>query len=217
MPNRLLRQKAYEKVKAAIETLRFEMGESLTEQDLSSKFHIGRTPIREALQQLANEGLVVIIPRKGAYVSTVDLHDFQKVIESRIMLETYCVRNAVKLITRETVTNLRELVSNSETPMAAGDTDTLLKIDRQIHMGIVRILANEYIEQIANLIYDRVARLWHLSFRNISQPELKSSLSSHYEIVDALGRGNPEEAEKTVKRHIDQFVERVYTQLRVRH
>jgi GntR family transcriptional regulator, rspAB operon transcriptional repressor len=217
MPGRLLRQKAYEKVKAAIENLRFDMGESLTEQDLSSKFHIGRTPIREALQQLANEGLVVIIPRKGAYVSTVDLHDFQKVIESRIMLETYCVRNAVKLITPERVTNLLDLVSSTEAPMAAGDIDTLLKIDRQIHMGVVRILANQYIEQIANLIYDRVARLWHLSFRNISQPELKNSLSSHYEIVDALGRGNPEEAEKTVKHHIDQFVERVYSQLRVRH
>jgi GntR family transcriptional regulator, rspAB operon transcriptional repressor len=215
MLDKLLRQKAYEKIKTAIETLRFEMGQSLSEQDLSSKLKIGRTPVREALQQLANEGLIVIMPRKGAYVSTVNLDDFQKVIESRIMLETYCVRNGVKLITAQTLGDLRSLVSSTEPLIAAGDIDALLKIDRQIHMGVVSVLANQYIEQIANQIYDRVARLWHLSFRNISQPELKSSLSSHYGIVDSLGHGDPEEAEKAVKHHIDQFVERVYNQLRV--
>src|SRR4030043_882449 len=112
--NKLLRQKAYERIKKAIVTLRFEMGKNLNEKELSSEFKLGRTPIREALQQLANEGLVVVVPRKGVYVSTVSLTDFHKLLDARIMLETYCARKAATRITGEMLDHLRQILASTE-------------------------------------------------------------------------------------------------------
>jgi GntR family transcriptional regulator, rspAB operon transcriptional repressor len=213
MQNKSLRQKAYERIKKAIVTLRFEMGKSLNEKELSSEFKLGRTPIREALQQLANEGLVVIVPRKGAYVSTLSLADFQKLLDTRVMLETHCARRASTRITGETLHGLRDLMSGMEPLIAARDIDALLSIDRQIHMAVVRGLENEYIEQIASQLYDRVARLWYLSFKNLDEPELRARLLSHRLIIDALDRRDPDAAEEAVRNHIEMFVERMYKKL----
>lgn len=211
--NKSLRQKAYERIKKAIVTLRFEMGKSLNEKELSSEFKLGRTPIREALQQLANEGLVVVVPRKGVHVSTLSLADFQKLLDTRIMLETYCARRAAARITDERLDQLRKLLIEIEPLVAAKDVDGLLTIDRQIHMAVVTSLDNEYIEQIASQLYDRVARLWHLSFKNMDGTELRTRLLSHRKIIDALNDRDPDAAEKAVKHHIDQFVERIHKNL----
>jgi GntR family transcriptional regulator, rspAB operon transcriptional repressor len=213
MQNKSLRQKAYERIKKAIVTLRFEMGKSLNEKELSSEFKLGRTPIREALQQLANEGLVVIVPRKGAYVSTLSLSDFQKMLDTRIMLESYCARRAAARISDERLDQLRKLLIGIEPLVAGQDVDALLTIDRQIHMAVVNSLDNEYIEQIASQLYDRVARLWHLSFKNMDGPDLRTRLLSHRQIIDALNDRDPDAAEKAVKHHIDQFVERIHKRL----
>jgi DNA-binding GntR family transcriptional regulator len=213
MQNKSLRQKAYERIKKAIVTLRFEMGKSLNEKELSSEFKLGRTPIREALQQLANEGLVVIVPRKGAYVSTLSLADFQKLLDTRIMLESYCARRAAARISDERLDQLRKLLIGIEPLVAGQDVDALLTIDRQIHMTLVNSLDNEYIEQIASQLYDRVARLWHLSFKNMDGSELRTRLLSHRQIIDALNDRDPDTAEKAVKQHIDQFVERIHKRL----
>lgn len=214
MRSKLLRQKAYEKIKKAIVTLRYEMGRTLNEKELSSEFRLGRTPIREALQQLANEGLVVIVPRKGVYVSTVSLVDFQKLLDTRIMLETYCAREAAKRINEALLGQLHSFMANAEPLIMAGDVGALLTIDRQIHMGVVSSLNNEYIEQFASQLYDRIARLWHLSFKNMDEPELRDRFLSHQDILDALARHDPEEAEKAARGHIDRFVERIYNKLR---
>jgi GntR family transcriptional regulator, rspAB operon transcriptional repressor len=213
MRNQSLRQKCYEKIKWSIQTLRFDMGQVLSEKDLATKLKIGRTPVREALQQLANEGFVVIIPRKGAYVSTVSLNDFQKIIESRIMLETYCARKAAELSSEENLADLRNLAEAMKLHMGAERFDEVLKIDRQIHMAIVRILNNQYIEQIANQVYDRVYRLWHLSLRDMVEPELTAFLSSHNEIVESLARRDPVVAERAAQRHIDHFIARIRTRI----
>jgi DNA-binding GntR family transcriptional regulator len=213
MHNKLLRQKAYERIKKAIVTLRFEMGKNLNEKELSSEFKLGRTPIREALQQLANEGLVVIVPRKGAYVSIVSFVDFQKLLDTRIMLETHCARKAAARITGEMLDHLRQIMTSVEPLIVARDIDALLSIDRQIHMAAVRSLDNEYIEQIASQLYDRVARLWYLSFKNLDEPELRTRLLSHQQIIDALDQRDPDAVDKEVRHHIDLFVERIYKKL----
>jgi DNA-binding GntR family transcriptional regulator len=213
MQNKSLRQKAYEKIKKAIVTLRFEMGKSLNERELSSELKLGRTPIREALQQLANEGLVVIVPRKGAYVSTVSLADFQKMLDTRFMVETYCARRAAGKVSNGDLQRLRELLKGIEPLVAGRDIDGLLTVDRQVHMAIVSCLGNEYIEQIANQLYDRVARLWHLSFKNMDASDLRDRLASHHQILDALDGGDADASEEAVKRHIDRFVERIHRNL----
>jgi len=213
MTIKLQRQQAYEKIKEAIVTLRFEMGKNINEQELCQQFKLGRTPVREALQLLASEGLVVIIPRKGVYVSYVSLDDFQKLYETRLMVETYCISEATRKISDSEIRRLKTLIAEAEPLVDAMDIEGLLRVDREIHMGIVKSLNNRYIEQIASQVYDLVTRLWFLSFRTRSPAELKTSLHVHSKILDKLATRNETDSQNANLEHLDLFVSQIYKHL----
>lgn len=213
MPIKLQRQDAYEKIKAAIVTLRFEMGRNINEQELCQEFKLGRTPVREALQLLASEGLVVVIPRKGVYVSYVSMEDFQKIYETRLMLETYCISEATHKISDAEIQRLKLLVADAEPLVDAMDIEGLLKIDHEIHMGIVKSLKNRYIEQIAGQVYDLVTRMWFLSFRTRTQDELKHSLLAHLKILDKLAARDVAGSQNVNREHLDQFISQIHKHL----
>jgi len=213
MPIKLQRQQAYEKIKRSIVTLRFEMGKNVNEQELCQEFNLGRTPVREALQLLASEGLVVIAPRKGIYVSYVSLEDFQKIYETRLMVETYCISEATQKISDAEIQRLKSLITSAEPLIDDRDIEGLLRVDREIHMGIVKSLSNRYIEQIAGQVYDLVARMWFLSFRTRTQEELRSSLLAHSKILDKLATRNEIESQNANREHLDQFVSQIYKHL----
>jgi len=213
MPIKLQRQQAYEKIKRAIVTLHFEMGKNINEQELCLEFALGRTPVREALQLLASEGLVVIVPRKGVYVSYVSLEDFQKIYESRLMIETFCISEATQKISDAEIQRLKQLIEDSEHLVDARDIEGLLNLDREIHMGIVKSLNNHYIEQIAGQVYDLVTRMWFLSFRTRTQKELGISMLNHSKILEKLATRNVAESQKANREHLDQFVSQIYKHL----
>jgi len=213
MTIKLQRQQAYENIKEAIVTLRLEMGKNINEQELCQQFKLGRTPVREALQLLASEGLVVIIPRKGVYVSYVSLDDFQKLYEMRLMVETYCISEATSKISDAEIGRLKTLIAEAEPLIDAMDIEGLLRVDREIHMGIVKSLNNRYIEQIASQVYDLVTRMWFLSFRTRSQAELKTSLQAHTKILDMLAARNEAETQNANREHLDMFVSQIYKHL----
>lgn len=213
MPIKLQRQQAYEKIKRAIVTLRFEMGKNINEQDLCQELNLGRTPVREALQLLASEGLVTIFPRKGVYVSYVSLEDFQKIYETRLMVETYCISEATHKISDAEIQRLKLLVTDAESFVDAMDIEGLLKIDHEIHMGIVKSLNNRYIEQIANQVYDLVTRMWFLSFRTRTQDELRYSLLAHLKILDKLATRDVAESQNANREHLDQFISQIHKHL----
>lgn len=211
--NKLQRHQAYEKIKEAIVTLRLEMGKTLNEQELCNQFDLGRTPMREALQLLESEGLVVIIPRKGVYVSYVSIDDFQKIFEARIMLEMYCISEAAEKMSDAEILRLKSLLNDAGQLVEALDIDGLLKVDREIHMGIVKSLENRYIEQIANQVYNLVTRMWFLSFKTRTQDELRRSLMSHEKILEKLAARDANEAQKANREHLDEFVQQIYKHL----
>ena len=213
MTIKLQRQQAYEKIKRAIVTLRFEMGKNINEQDLCQEFNLGRTPVREALQLLASEGLVVVVPRKGVYVSYVSLEDFQKIYETRIMVETYCISEAAQKISGDEIQRLKTLIEDSEPLVDDRNIEGLLRVDREIHMGIVKSLNNRYIEQIAEQVYDLVTRMWFLSFQTRTKEELRISLLAHSNILDKLASRNVNESQNANHEHLDQFVNQIYKNL----
>jgi len=213
MAIQLQRQKAYEEIKRAIVTLRFEMGKNINEQELCQAFNLGRTPVREALQLLASEGLVVIVPRKGVYVSYVSLEDFQKIYETRLMVETYCISEATKKISDAEIKRLKQLLENTGAMVDARDIEGLLKVDREIHMGIVKSLNNRYIEQIAGQVYDLVTRMWFLSFRTRTQEDLRFSLRAHSKLLNKLATRDVTQRQNANREHLDQFVSQIYKYL----
>ena len=210
MSKELLREKAYRALRQKIITLEYKMGQHLAENELSSQLNIGRTPTREAIQQLAREGLLVIIPRKGVYVSDISMREFQKLMQTRTMLELYCIREAVKVITPDKLKYLRNLFSNGRTLAQQRDISQLLDIDRNFHQGIVYLLDNPYINEMATRVYDLILRTWYLSFETRTIEELNKTVDEHLSILDALKAGDEAFAEQAVLSHLEQFQNKVF-------
>ncbi len=210
MSEQLLRDKAYKTLKQKIVTLEYNLGQQLVENDISSQLNLGRTPVREAIQQLAREGLVVIIPRKGVYVSDISMREFQKLMETRAMLEMYCIREAAGLITPNKIQYLRSLFSHARSLAKERNIIELLDIDRKFHEGIVEVLDNPYINEIATRVYDLIVRTWHLSFKRRTIEELNKTVDSHLSILDALEAGDAAAAGQAAMNHLEQFQEKVF-------
>ncbi|MFV0508162.1 MAG: GntR family transcriptional regulator, partial [Shewanella algae] len=90
--NNSLRQQAYNWIKQQIITLELPPGSLLREIEISHELGLGRTPIREAIQQLESEKLVVVVPRKGTFVTNINFGDFEKLLDARIMIELHVAK-----------------------------------------------------------------------------------------------------------------------------
>ncbi len=185
------------------------MGSALIENDLCRELGMGRTPVREAVQQLASEGLVNILPRKGTFVSNINYWDFDNLLNARVMLETHVVRELAGLISPEQVQKLRSLFDDVPTLIKKPDIDALLAIERDFHQGLVTLLDNPYLDAIAENIYDLVTRTWYLSFRRRTKDDLAATLQENLHILDKLEQRDADAAEIAVREHVVNFRNKV--------
>ncbi len=209
MSNISLRVQAYQWLKKKIITLEYAMGSHLVENDLCRELGMGRTPVREAVQQLASEGLVNILPRKGCFVSNINLWEFENLLDARIMLETHVVRRLAGIINSEQIAMLRALFDDVPALIKRRDIDALLTIEREFHQGLVTLLDNPYLDAIAENVYDLVTRTWYLSFRRRSQDDLASTLQENIDILEKLEQNDADAAEEAVREHVVSFKNKV--------
>ena len=209
MSNVSLRVQAYQWLKKKIITLEYAMGSHLVENNLCRELGMGRTPVREAVQQLASEGLVNILPRKGCFVSNINLWEFENLLDARIMLETHVVRKLAGIISPEQIEKLQALFDDVPALIKQRDIDALLTIERDFHQGLVTLLDNPYLDAIAENIYDLVTRTWYLSFRRRSQDDLASTLQENLDILEKLDQNDADAAEAAVREHVTSFKNKV--------
>lgn len=210
MSNKTFKSKAYDWLKRKIITLEYPMGSPLVESELCQELGMGRTPIREAIHQLETEGLVLIRPRKGTFVSSIDIFDFEDLLDTRIMLEMHVLEKLAGTIRPDQLEKFRALFDDVSQLVHSYDIDKLLKIERDFHEGMVALLENPYLNFIAVRIYDLVARTWYLSFRRRSQESLSETLNDHLDILDALQVGDAQMAKKIATKHIVDFRNKVF-------
>ncbi len=209
---KLLRDKAYAVLKRKIVTLEFAVGRQLIEHELCDELGIGRTPVREALQRLAGEKLVTIIPRRGIFVSDINIWELQRLIEARLMIDTYCVRTAARIASPSQIRALRRLFDPAAEWVAERRIAELLEIDRRFHLGIVDILDNPFISETAEKIYDQMVRTWFLSFSRRTNEEIRETLDEHLAIIEALEARRGDTAEREVRRHLESYRRKVMQQ-----
>ncbi|MDH3582226.1 MAG: GntR family transcriptional regulator, partial [Hyphomicrobiales bacterium] len=128
-----LTDQAYHRLEEMIVTLQLEPGEVLSEQALSKELDIGRTPIREALQRLAREGLVVILPRKGILVSETNPRKQLLVLEVRREVERLLARAGAKRRTEEQASRLLAIADGMEKAAADNDDIAFMRLDLELN------------------------------------------------------------------------------------
>ncbi len=196
-----LSDKAYRQLEELIVTLRLSPGEVLSEAALAKKLKIGRTPIREALQRLAREGLVLILPRRGVLVSEINVKTQLRLIEVRREIERLIARTGAERATAEERSWFRAIADGMD--KAAGERDDLsfMRLDRQFNLLMAHAARNEFASKAMGLMHGLSRRFWYLHYKEVADLPLAARL--HADVARAIASGNPDEAARASDRLVD--------------
>jgi DNA-binding GntR family transcriptional regulator len=197
-----LRELVFESLRESIISGMLNPGERLMEIQLAEEMGVSRTPVREAIRKLELEGLVVMIPRKGAYVAGLSLKDIADVFEIRGALEGLAAELAAERATEEELEELeRYLVRISEEIETGGDLDKVVEIDTDFHTLLYKASRNNRLSQIINNLREQIQRFRTTS---LSYPgRMKAAVEEHRRIVEAISARDGELAHKLAQEHIE--------------
>lgn len=208
-------RQAYEAIKAGIVSLRFRPGERLDERRLAAEVGAGRTPMREALFALSAEGLVEILPNRGASVRPLMLADIRDLFEVLTLLERFVARLAAPRITGAELRALRAAHAEINRAIRRRDHLAITYANSRFHRLIFAASGNGYLGQMYDLLHPQSQRLAYLCFS--TEVRSRASLREHFEqvradheaILEHLARRDPDALEKAVVAHVRLFRERV--------
>ena len=196
-----LTDRAYAALEEMIVTLQLAPGTAISETDLSAHLGIGRTPIREALQRLAREKLVSIFPRRGIFVSPIDVASQLRLLETRRELERLISRSAARRATDEERGAFRELARAFEAAAVKNDDITFMRTDREFNQLCSAAAHNEFAAGAMSLMHSLSRRFWYIHYKKAADMPLTAKL--HADIARAIAAGNEERAAKTTDRLLD--------------
>lgn len=187
-------------------------GERLMEKQLAEKMGVSRTPIREAIRKLELEGLVVMVPRKGAEVAMITEQDIKNVLEVRAALEALAVKIACQKMNKEKIEQL--LTINMAFTKAAKDLDveTVIEKDVEFHDVIYHATQNEKLVQIINNLREQIYRFRVEYIRQMS--DFTTLVDEHEEIVKSIIEKNSFEAQEIAAKHIENQEKAVISRIR---
>ncbi len=197
-----LSDKAYQLIRQKIITLELPPLSAIDEQALMEDLQLGRTPIREALQRLASEGLIMLAPRRGMFVAEISITDLQKVFELRMNLEGFCARLAAQRATEEQLAQMDALIRQLETASHINGK-ALMAIDEQYHELLYEAADNEFLADTLRRLHALSHRIWHLVLDRLGS--LRGAMEQHIEITHALKSRDEAQAEALLQQHISEF------------
>jgi len=196
-----LTDQAYKRLEEMIVTLQLEPGAVLSESTLAAELGFGRTPIREALQRLAREGLVLILPRKGILVSEINPRKQLLVLEVRRELERLMARTGAIRSTQAERAEFIEIAEGMELAARDNDDISFMRYDHQLNMLVAKATHNEYASRAMRLINGMSRRFWYMHYREAADLPLCARL--HAELARRIAEGDPEGADEACDRLVD--------------
>lgn len=202
-PPKALRDLAYDEIKARIITCSLKPGEYINEASVCAMTGFGRTPVHQAIDRLCVEGLVDVIPRKGAIVKPMSFDEIMQIVEARGANESLGVRLAAQRAQADEIARLRDVLEQARQALADGATESLMKLDRDFHGVIARASRNVVLADILSKLHDRSLRVWFVSLNSPGRNRLVHD--EHVAICEAIARHEPDAAEAAMRTHIESF------------
>jgi DNA-binding GntR family transcriptional regulator len=187
-----LTDRAYTALEEMIVRLELAPGSAVSEAMLSQRLGIGRTPIREALQRLARERLVQILPRRGVIVSDINVRSQLRLLEVRRELERLVARSAARRATPEERARFAEIVKGFERAARTNDDVSFLRIDREFNELCLKAAKNEFAETAMGLMASLSRRFWYLHYKQAA--DMPESAKLHADVARAISRGDADAA-----------------------
>lgn len=204
----LLADRAYLILRERILKLELQPGSAINEDDLVNELGVGRTPIREAIKRLSLEGLIAVYPRRGTFVTDINITDLGSISELRRRLEGYASEKAAqapekeRLRTQELIDEIAQASSESE------NAEFLMELDERAHRLIYELSGNHFLASTALQYYSLSARIWNLVRSRLSS--VGETVEEQRDILTSVRDGDPDAARERAEAHVANFANRVY-------
>ena len=200
-----LRGQVFDKIRSDILNGKYKRGEELVESSIGKELGISRTPVREAIRQLELEGLVQLVPNKGAFVTGISEKDVRDIYLIRARLEGLAARMAAKNITPELLDAMEETVVLSEYHAKKEHYEQVCEMDSKSHKLLYKASGSRILEHTLTDFHQYVQRVRMASI--MKKRRMEKSNDEHDAILTAIREHDEEKAELVATRHISNTVE----------
>ena len=178
-----LKTLAYNSIREKIVTCEYAPGTNLNEEMLTESLGLSRTPVRDALSRLEQEGLVEILPKRGIIIKSLTLSDINMIFEVRLLYEPYILRTYGNLLSEKKMEKMYEIFQHTDIEDACRqDKDYFYRLDQEFHDFIVSACPNQYIQNNYYLIRTQDERLRHMT-GDVYNMRLKDTFREHAQIL----------------------------------
>lgn len=195
-----LRGRVFQKLREDILSGKYREHEELKEVAIGEELGVSRTPVREAFRQLELEGLIQIIPNKGAYVTGITVKDVKDIYMIRSLLEGLCARLATEKITKEQLEEMEENIYLADFHAQKGHMDQMAELDNRFHDILYEACDSKLLEHTLKDYHEYVLRVRQKTLSNNTRG--RASNDEHRQIMEAIKAGDAERAEKLANRHM---------------
>lgn len=202
IPNRPmdLTEWAYNSIKQLILNNTLPADSQIHIDQMAAQLNISRTPVREALMQLQNKGLVRIVPHVGCFVCRITREEFCEVFELRALIESYAARRAAETMTEEQLQQWVDHVNSSEAAVRRGNMREFNVLETIIHDSLIVNLHNRKILDVMDMVADIIYRERMIAMS--SRDNVERSLEEHRLVVEAIVKHDPDEAAHLMEQHV---------------
>lgn len=200
-PKGSLTEQAYEMIEEAIVTLRIPPGAAVSEQALSDMTGIGRTPVREAIQRLAREHLVQVLPQRGLLVSPIDVAKQLRLLDTRREIERHICRSAARRATDGQRARFAELAAEFMAASANNDDVAFIRADREFNELCLAAARNEFAEGAMRMLHGLSRRFWYLHYKQAA--DMPEMARLHADVAIAISKADMNAAGQALDRLID--------------
>jgi DNA-binding GntR family transcriptional regulator len=195
-----LREQAREAVRTRILLGQIEPGQVESVSNVASALGVSITPVREAIMDLANLGMVEVIRNRGFRVPVLSDHDLDEIFRLRTMVEVPAMAEVARIVGKSPLPRFRQIAEQITTAARDADLTAFLELDRQFHLGMLELLGNRRLLALVSQLRDQ-ARMQGLQ-KMADRGELTHSGQEHIAIVDAVESGNAELTAELVSKHL---------------
>jgi DNA-binding GntR family transcriptional regulator len=199
--NHSLRSRVFHKLREDILSGRYHEHEELREVAIGEELGVSRTPVREAFRQLELEGLIRMIPNKGAYVTGITAKDVRDIYMIRSSLEGMCARLATGQIVKAQMEEMEENIYLANFHAARGHMDQMAELDNRFHQILYEACHSKMLQHLLQDFHQYVIRVRRKTLADINRGE--ASNEEHRLIMEAIRAGDPDEAERLATLHIN--------------
>src|SRR5690625_444790 len=207
VPNETLSDKAYKTLKQAIVHGNFADIEALPETTLAEMLGVSRTPLREALRRLADEGLITQQRGSPARVSSFSKEKALEYMEMRILLEVYNIEKITEHISGATFEQLKNSLKKQKEAVDANNFQTFLDLDREFHLTLASVNQNRELEKFIYRLNTGTSRAFLILSKTLPQSAI-DAYNEHVVLMEALEKQDTSKAKKEMKAHLNNIIER---------